>query len=78
MAKKKFQHTKATACETIARSLHEFGYPDTTGPMIEEVLTAWMDGKRGEELPHGIIGRFAERQIAEVEDARPGTFAALA
>lgn len=69
--------SRVKACETVAKSLREFGYPDVTGDMIAEVMHAWVDGKRGEELPHGIIGRFAESQFDEIEDNFPGTIARL-
>lgn len=56
------------AMEAVARSLREFGYPDTTASMIREVYDAWEVGKRFPNLPHDIIGGFAERQFDEVAD----------
>lgn len=58
-------YTLSNAMEAIAKSLRDFGYPDVTGPMIREVYDAWVAGKRDDELPHGIVGRFAESQIEE-------------
>ena len=77
MARTKTQHTKVSACATVARDLREFGYSDATGPMVEEILTAWLGGKRDNELPHGIIGMFAGRQFDEIEDTAPGHLASL-
>ncbi len=50
-------------CEAVARNLRDFGYPDATGAMIREVWEAMKAGKSGSDLPHGIIGMFAESQI---------------
>lgn len=69
--------TKRKACESVAKSLRDFGYPDCTADMIETCLDAWKDGKRDMELPHGIIGAFASRQFDEVEEANPGILASL-
>jgi hypothetical protein len=69
--------TKAKACESVASSLREFGYPGAAGPMIEECLDAWLTGKRDMELPHNIIGAFASRQFDEVEEAYPGVLKSL-
>lgn len=52
----------------IAKSLRDFGYKDCTPKMIAEVHEAYKEGKREGDLPHGIIGRFAQRQIAEAEE----------
>lgn len=56
----------------IAKSLREFGYPDADAAKIEDVRKAFRDGKRGEDLPHGILGRFAESQLAECDETHPG------
>lgn len=45
-----------TAFSRQAKALRDFGYPDVTVAMIEECHKAW---SKGEELPHGVIGRFA-------------------
>lgn len=63
---------------TVAKALREFGYPDCTEAMVRAALDAFIEGKREEELPHGVIGRFAGRQFEEVEQARPGVLASLA
>ena len=49
----------------IAKSLIEFGYSGITPEMIAEVHAAYKEGKRGVDLPHGIIGVFAEHQIED-------------
>jgi hypothetical protein len=56
--------------EAVARNLREFGYPDVTAVMIRDIYDAWLMGKRYPDLPHGIIGGFAERHmetLAELE-----------
>lgn len=59
---------RSEVCEAVARSLREFGYPDVIAAMVGEILTAYLAGKRGNNLPHGIIGIFAEGQFIELED----------
>lgn len=56
------------AMESIAASLREFGYPDVTARMVEEIYGAYAAGRRGDALPHGVIGRFVEGQIDEVAE----------
>lgn len=48
----------------IARSLREFGYSDVTAAMVADVHAAM---KAGEPLPHGIIGMFAQKQLADID-----------
>jgi len=69
--------TKNGACQKVAKSLREFGYPDCTSDMIRDCLDAWLVGKRDLDLPHGVIGAFASRQFDEVENASPGVLASL-
>jgi hypothetical protein len=57
------------AMAAIAKSLRDFGYPDADTEMITEVYDAFAAGKRGEKLPHGVVGRFAESQFEQVKDA---------
>ena len=64
-------HTRLRTCQTVAKGLVEFGYPDCTPEMIDEVLTAFLEGKRGADLPHGVIGQFAERQFLECHEIDP-------
>lgn len=59
-------YTLDRAMEAVASSLREFGYPDVTAKMIREVFDAWEKGEKN--LPHGIVGMFAERQFDEVAD----------
>ena len=56
------------AMEAVARSLREFGYTDVTAKSVREIYDAWLAGKRFPDLPHGVIGGFAERQFDEVAD----------
>ena len=53
-------------CNSVAKSLREYGYPDTSAAMIADVFEAMKAGKQDAELPHGIIGRFAESQLRDV------------
>lgn len=62
----------------IVAALIDFGYPDVTGDQVTEVLDAYIAGKRGGELPHGIIGIWAGRTFDELEEASPGALARLA
>ena len=59
--------TKNYICAGIGKSLREFGYPDATDDKMAEIYDAYKAGKRGDELPHQVIGRFAERQLEEAE-----------
>lgn len=65
---------KRKLCFEIARGLREFGYPDCTTDMIEEAWDAYAEGKRGQELPHDVIGMFAERSFDEIAETRPEIF----
>lgn len=70
-------YTRNDAAASVARGLREFGYPDATTEKMREVLDAWLAGKRGSDLPHGVLGMFAERQFEEVDERKPGTLATL-
>lgn len=63
---------RKTIVAAIAKSLREFGYPDADAGKIEDIRAAYRDGQRGENLPHGILGRFAESQIEECDEKHPG------
>ena len=78
MSRKKSPMTRAEFCRPIAKALQEFGYSSVTPEQCAEVLTAFLEGKRGRDLPHGVIGMFVERQLNEVEEAKPGCLALLA
>lgn len=56
-------YSKEQIYEAIANSLREFGYKDASAEMIRDTHEAMKEGKTGADLPHNIIGRFAERQI---------------
>lgn len=47
----------------IASSLREFGYPEVTGKMVNEIYDAMVEGKREHDLPHGVIGLFVQTHI---------------
>jgi hypothetical protein len=61
-------YTLADAMEAVARSLREFGYSDVTAGMVQEIYDAYAAGKRFPDLPHGVIGGFAESHFDEVAD----------
>ncbi len=55
--------------EAVAESLREFGYPDATADMVRATHDAM---KRGDaEMPHGIVGMFAQRQLDELSEVLP-------
>jgi hypothetical protein len=61
--------TMAEACEAIAKSLREFGYSDATATMVWDCWIAMNgEGKSEDEMPHGIVGRFAYSQLDEHKD----------
>lgn len=49
----------------IARSLRDFGYDGVSRNMIQEVHEAMQSGA---ELPHGVVGMFARKQLLEAEE----------
>lgn len=51
--------------KSIAANLREFGYPDVTADMIRETDKAIAAGA---ELPHGIVGMFAQRQLDDLRE----------
>jgi len=57
---------KRTVCEGMAKSLREFGYPDVTSDMVFDCLNAYNEGA---DMPHGVIGRFVERQIEDLKES---------
>lgn len=61
------RRTLARVAELTAKDLRTFGYPQTTEQMIKDV---WWAMKRGDkEMPHDVIGAFAQRNIQECLDA---------
>jgi hypothetical protein len=52
----------------VARGLCEFGYPGVTVEMIRETHEAM---KRGEpQMPYGVVGEFARRELTEAFEKR--------
>ena len=49
--------------QSIAKGLREFGYPDVTPAMVQEVIDAYKAGKRDDKLPHGVLGLMIESMI---------------
>lgn len=72
MTRRSSGRTRSEFCIPIAKALREFGYPSVTHQQIGEVLNAWIDGKRGSDLPHGAIGMLAGRRFDEIEEMAPG------
>lgn len=68
MSNKSRGPTRRTAYQSIANNLIDFGYAGVTADMIADTHAAMKDGKKGKELPHGIIGMMAESQLAEHAD----------
>lgn len=61
--------TRKEVAEAISSRLVDFGYPDCSPEKVDEILSAYIEGKRGVELPHGILGRFAESQLEDLQKA---------
>jgi hypothetical protein len=62
------KYTKAKAFEAVAKSLREFGYPDASADMVRETWDAMKAGKPEDEMPHGIVGRFAFAQLDKARE----------
>lgn len=60
------KYTLDDAMGSVAKSLREFGYPDVTAKMVREIYDAYESGKRFPDLPHGVVGGFAESQFNDV------------
>ena len=58
--------------KSISAGLIEFGYPDASPELIREIYDAYKLGKRFPDLPHGVLGGFAERQLDELQEALGG------
>jgi len=61
--------TRKEVAEAISRRLVEFGYPDCSPEKVDEILSAYINGKRDGDLPHGILGRFTEAQLEDLQKA---------
>ena len=59
--------TKKRIANAIGVSLRDFGYPDASDAKMVEIIDAYLGGKRGNDLPHGVLGGFAERQLQDME-----------
>lgn len=57
--------TRQDAFEAVAKSLREFGYPQTTADMVSKCWDAMAEGKKDLEMPHGVVGAFAYSQLNE-------------
>ena len=60
------QPTRVQVCSHIASGLREFGYPDASLEMVSDTLDAMQRGH--DEMPHGIVGMFAQSQLQELID----------
>lgn len=60
-------YTINSAYEAVARSLREFGYPHASAEMVRDTHAAMKAGAA--EMPHGIVGMFAESQLKEAGEA---------
>jgi len=56
--------------KACARNLREFGYGAATADMIREVDEARRNGKKRQEMPHGIVGQFAFKMLNDWEAGR--------
>lgn len=58
---------------SISKSLIDFGYPDADTEVCGQIYDAFKEGKRFPDLPHGVLGGFAESQLSELQSALGGT-----
>lgn len=63
--------TKQKVAASLSRQMVEFGYPDCTPEMMAEVYEAYIEGKRGSDLPHDVLGMMVESQLNELADRVP-------
>ncbi len=63
--------TRSDAAATVAKALRRRGHSGATTEIIKHCLDAWLDGKRGSNLPH-ILGHAAGIEFDEVTALRPG------
>lgn len=57
--------TRKQVTDAMAKSMREFGYPDVTSEMADEILTAYL---AVEALPHGVVGMFLKSQMDELTE----------
>lgn len=57
-------HNDEAVYAAIVLGLRE-SYPSVTMAQVAEIHSAWKRGKRGAQLPHGIIGRFVDDMLDE-------------
>ena len=55
--------TRKQVTGAMAKSMRDFGYPDVTDQMADEIMAAYI---AGDDLPHGVIGMFLEKQMDEL------------
>jgi hypothetical protein len=75
--RKAAQATRTDICWTITRALRTFGYPDLQNETVKGALDAWLEGKRGHDIPGGVIGYMAGREFDALDGAMPGALARL-
>jgi hypothetical protein len=61
---------KESIYNALGQSMREFGYPDCTNEIAAEILNAYFEGKRDDDLPHGVLGRMLEDQCKIVAESK--------
>lgn len=69
--------TRHSVSDALAQELRKAGFPTVTAKMVEEIIIAWLSGKRGLELPHGILGPLVGKHLDELETEKPGALRKL-
>lgn len=59
--------TRAQICAAVSKEMRE-SYPETTEKVVDECLTAYLNGMRDDAMPHGIVGRFLQANFESLED----------
>ena len=62
-SKREQEITRADIFREVAKNLRDFGYPDATAAIVAAVYDTMLTGQ---PIPHGIVGRFAQGQLAEI------------
>lgn len=77
MSRRPQSRTRSEFCRPLTRALREFGYPELQNETVKRVLDAFIEGKRGKDLPEGVIGVFVGGQLDAIEAVEPGGLARL-
>jgi hypothetical protein len=77
MARRTHLVTRRQAAEAIATVLQAKGITAASAAVVGEVLSAWITGARGCNLPHGLVAVAVCDVIEDLERHAPGALAGL-